>query len=49
MIAVRVAKIVLVAALALHASLVAFGNITDYGTNFPSCNTGRKRLRLRDC
>ena len=34
MIAVRVAKIVLVAALALHASLVAFGNITDYGTNF---------------
>jgi predicted small integral membrane protein len=33
MIAVRAAKIVLVAAAALHASLVAFGNITDYGTN----------------
>src|SRR5262245_27691464 len=35
MIAVRAAKIVLVAAAALHASLVAFGNITDYDTNFP--------------
>ena len=34
MIAMRVAKIVLVAALALHTSLVAFGNIADYGTNF---------------
>ncbi len=34
MVAVRIAKIVLVAAAALHASLVAFGNITDYGTNF---------------
>ncbi len=34
MLAVRAAKIVLVAAAALHASLVAFGNITDYGTNF---------------
>jgi predicted small integral membrane protein len=34
MIAIRVAKVVLVAAAALHASLVAFGNITDYGTNF---------------
>jgi len=33
MIAIRVAKIVLVAAIALHASLVAFGNITDYNTN----------------
>ena len=33
MVAVRIAKIVLVAAAALHASLVAFGNITDYGTN----------------
>jgi predicted small integral membrane protein len=34
MLAVRLAKIVLVAAVALHASLVAFGNITDYGTNW---------------
>jgi predicted small integral membrane protein len=34
MIAIRVAKVVLVAAVALHASLVAFGNITDYGTNW---------------
>lgn len=34
MIAIRAAKIVLVAGVALHASLVAFGNITDYGTNF---------------
>lgn len=34
MLALRSAKIVLVAAVALHASLVAFGNITDYGTNF---------------
>lgn len=30
----RLSKIVLVAAIALFASLVAFGNITDYGTNF---------------
>ena len=34
MLALRSAKIVLVAAVALHATLVAFGNITDYGTNF---------------
>jgi predicted small integral membrane protein len=34
MIAIRVAKVVLVAAIALFASLVAFGNVTDYGTNF---------------
>jgi len=34
MLAIRSAKIVLVAAVALHASLVAFGNVTDYGTNF---------------
>ena len=34
MIAIRAAKIVLIAAVALIASLVAFGNVTDYGTNF---------------
>lgn len=34
MIAVRVAKIALVAAIALFARLVAFGNLTDYNTNF---------------
>ena len=34
MLAIRSAKIVLVAAVALHATLVAFGNITDYGINF---------------
>jgi predicted small integral membrane protein len=34
MIIVRGSKIALVAAIALWASLVAFGNITDYGTNF---------------
>jgi predicted small integral membrane protein len=34
MLAVRAAKIIVVAAFALHASLVAFGNVTDYGTNF---------------
>jgi predicted small integral membrane protein len=33
MIAVRAAKIALVAAMALLATLVAFGNITDYGSN----------------
>ena len=32
--AIRYSKIVFVAAIALFASLVAFGNITDYGTNF---------------
>jgi predicted small integral membrane protein len=31
---IRAAKIVTVAAIALFASLVAFGNITDYNTNF---------------
>jgi predicted small integral membrane protein len=34
MIIVRAAKISLVAAIALFASLVAFGNLTDYNTNF---------------
>lgn len=34
MIAIRAAKIATVAAIALFASLVAFGNVTDYGTNF---------------
>jgi predicted small integral membrane protein len=34
MIAIRAAKIVMVAGLALFATLVAFGNVTDYGTNF---------------
>jgi predicted small integral membrane protein len=33
MIVVRLAKVLLVAAIALFASLVAFGNITDYNTN----------------
>lgn len=31
---VRISKISLVAAIALFASLVAFGNVTDYATNF---------------
>ena len=31
---VRLSKALLVCAIALFASLVAFGNITDYGTNF---------------
>jgi predicted small integral membrane protein len=34
MIAIRAAKVTLVAAIALFASLVAFGNLTDYNTNF---------------
>lgn len=34
MLVIRVGKVALVAAVALHASLVAFGNLTDYGTNF---------------
>jgi predicted small integral membrane protein len=34
MIAIRAAQAIMVAAIALFASLVAFGNITDYGTNF---------------
>jgi predicted small integral membrane protein len=33
MIAIRAAKIAMVAAIALFATLVAFGNITDYDTN----------------
>jgi len=33
MIIVRAAKIAMIAAIALFATLVAFGNITDYGTN----------------
>lgn len=33
MIAIRVAKTATVAAIALFASLVTFGNLTDYGTN----------------
>ena len=33
MLALRAAKIILVAAIALFATLVAFGNLTDYGTN----------------
>jgi predicted small integral membrane protein len=34
MIAIRFAKVAMVAAIALFATLVAFGNLTDYGTNF---------------
>ena len=34
MLTIRAAKTIAVAAIALFASLVAFGNITDYGTNF---------------
>ena len=34
MLVARTSKITLVAAVALYASLVAFGNITDYGSNF---------------
>jgi predicted small integral membrane protein len=33
MLVIRVAKAALVAAVALSASLVSFGNLTDYGTN----------------
>ena len=33
MIAIRAAKIAMIAAIALFATLVAFGNITDYDTN----------------
>ena len=33
MIAIRAAKMAMVAAIALFATLVVFGNITDYGTN----------------
>jgi predicted small integral membrane protein len=31
---IRLSKVAMVAAIALFASLVAFGNITDYGTNW---------------
>jgi predicted small integral membrane protein len=34
MLAIRAAKMALVAAVALFASLVTFGNLTDYNTNF---------------
>lgn len=34
MMTIRLSKIVLVACIALYASLVALGNITDYGSNF---------------
>jgi predicted small integral membrane protein len=34
MTAVRVSKVALVAAIAVFASLVVFGNLTDYNTNF---------------
>ena len=34
MLAIRLAKILMVAAIALFASLVTFGNLTDYGINF---------------
>src|SRR5215475_5384900 len=34
MLILRIAKIAMVAAIAACATLVAFGNITDYGTNF---------------
>lgn len=37
-IVLRLAKIALVAAIAFFASLVAFGNITDYGSNFEFVN-----------
>jgi len=31
---IRIAKVIMVAAIALFASVVAFGNLTDYNTNF---------------
>ena len=31
---IRISKVIMVAAIGLYASLVAFGNITDYGSNF---------------
>lgn len=34
MLVTRVSKIIFVAAIALYATLVAFGNVTDYGSNF---------------
>ena len=35
MLSVRASKVAMVAAIALFASLVSFGNLTDYGTNLP--------------
>ncbi|MBV8157066.1 MAG: DUF2165 family protein, partial [Dyella sp.] len=32
---VRLSKILLMAAIALWLALVAFGNLTDYGSNWP--------------
>ena len=34
MLAIRLAKILMVASIALFATLVAFGNLTDYGVNY---------------
>jgi predicted small integral membrane protein len=34
MLITRLGKTAMVAAIAFYASLVAFGNITDYGTNY---------------
>jgi predicted small integral membrane protein len=34
MLVIRIAKICCIAALTVYAALVAFGNLTDYGTNF---------------
>ena len=34
MLAIRVAKIVSIAAIALYMALVVFNNVTDYWTNF---------------
>lgn len=31
---IRISKVIIAAAIGLYASLVAFGNITDYGSNF---------------
>jgi hypothetical protein len=39
MIITRVAKTAAVAAIALFATLVTFGNLTDYDTNFASSST----------
>jgi predicted small integral membrane protein len=35
MLSVRASKTIMVAAIAVFASLVSFGNLTDYGTNLP--------------
>ena len=34
MLAIRLAKILMIASIALFATLVAFGNLTDYGVNY---------------